>query len=101
MPLGIALDRDEVARIARAHGVRRLQVFGSAVSGAFDEARSDIDLLVEFEPGADDPFEAYFALKEDLEALFARPVDLVMSGAVRNPHFRARVLATAEDLYAA
>ncbi|HKT56621.1 MAG TPA: nucleotidyltransferase domain-containing protein [Microbacterium sp.] len=101
MPQSIVVDRDEVARIARAHDVRRLQVFGSAVSGKFDATKSDVDLLVELDPDVDDPFDAYFALKEDLEALFARPVDLVMADAIRNPHFRERVLATAEDLYTA
>ena len=64
-------------------------------------AWSPVALLVEFELGVSDPFDAYFALKEDLEAMFARPVDLVMADAIRNPHFTARVLATVEGLYAA
>jgi hypothetical protein len=78
-----------------------LQVFGSAVSGPFDPARSDIDMLVDFEPGVLDLFDAYFGLKEDLEALFGRAVDLVMANAVRNPHFRAKAFASARELYAA
>lgn len=101
MPLMIAVDRSEVERIAQTHRVRRLRVFGSAVTSGFDPDSSDVDLLVDFDPTVTDPFDAYFGLKDDLEALFARPVDLVMAGAVRNPHFKARVLATAEDLYAA
>ena len=40
----------EIAELCRAHHVRRLAVFGSAVREDFDPARSDIDLLVEFEP---------------------------------------------------
>ncbi|MGM1017339.1 MAG: nucleotidyltransferase family protein [Actinomycetota bacterium] len=101
MALTTRVDLDEVTRIARARGVKRLRVFGSAVTDRFDPSSSDVDLLVEFLPGAADPFDAYFGLKEDLEAVFGRSVDLVVSGAVRNPRFKAAVLATAEDLYAA
>ena len=78
----------------------QLAVFGSAVTGDFDPERSDVDFLVEFtEP--ENAFTAYFALKEDLEALLSRPLDLVMPGALENPYFAASVTATAEDLYAA
>jgi predicted nucleotidyltransferase len=81
--------------------VRRIRVFGSAVEDRFDDERSDVDLLVEFMPDVQDPFDAYFGLKEDLEKLFARRVDLVMAEAVRNPYFKAAATANAEDLYAA
>jgi uncharacterized protein len=101
MVLRIDVDRAALDAAARMRGVRRLTVFGSAVTERFDPASSDVDLLVEFEPDLDDPFDAYFGLKEDLEALFGREVDLVMSTAVRNPYFRDRAAAGAEDLYAA
>ncbi|REJ08083.1 hypothetical protein DY023_02115 [Microbacterium bovistercoris] len=101
MGLKIEVDADELARIARSHGVRRLRVFGSAVTGDFDPERSDVDLLVDLAPDSDDAFDAYFGLKEDLECFFGRTVDLVMSDAVRNPYFRERALASAKELYAA
>lgn len=101
MTLRTPVDLEEVARISRAHGVKRLRVFGSAVTDRFDPEQSDIDLLVEFATVSTDAFDTYFALKEELEASFSRPVDLVMADALRNPHFRAAALATAEDLYAA
>ncbi|MFT2815567.1 nucleotidyltransferase family protein [Leifsonia sp. A12D58] len=101
MTTGLALDRDAIARVCRAHGVSRLRVFGSAISERFDAERSDVDFLVEFAPGAEDPFEAYFGLKEDLEGLLGHRVDLVMSSAVRNPHFAASVSTGAEEVYAA
>ncbi len=100
MPGPLALDREAIAELCRRHGVTRLAVFGSAVSGDFDAERSDVDFLVEF-AGAENGFTAYFALKEDLETLLSRPVDLVMPGALENPYFAASVRATAEDLYAA
>ncbi|MFT4305696.1 MAG: DNA polymerase subunit beta [Microbacterium sp.] len=60
-----------------------------------------MDLLVEFQPGLADPFDACFGLKEDLETLFDRGVDLVMADAVRNPYVEASAAASAEELYAA
>ena len=76
-------------------------MLGSAATGTFDRVGSDVDLLVEFEPEATDGFSAYFGLKEDLESLFSRPVDLVMPDALKNPYFAASVAASARELYAA
>ena len=94
--------QDEMFALCRRFGVRRLEVFGSATSGDFDPARSDIDFLVELEPpdGAS-RFDAFFGLKESLEALFGRPVDLVDPSALDNPYFAAMVEHTRQELYAA
>ena len=46
-------------------------------------------------------FDAYFALKEGLERLLSRPVDVVVVSALENPYFLAQVLAERESLYAA
>ena len=93
--------QDAVVELCRRFGVRRLDVFGSAVRGAdFDPARSDVDLLVEF--GGD--LAAFLDFKEALEALLGRPVDLVERQAVeasRNGIRRRRILAEAEPIYAA
>src|SRR6478735_8910206 len=101
MALRLVVDREAMARVCRARGVRHMRVFGSATGERVDASRSDVDLLVEFDPSVVDLFDAYFGLKEDLEGLFGRPVDLVMADAVRNPYFQAGALATAEELYAA
>jgi predicted nucleotidyltransferase len=94
--------RAEVQALCRRFGVRRLDVFGSAVSESFDPAASDIDVLVEFEAGPDfDYVASYFGLKEGLEELLRRPVDLVTVTSIRNPFFRAEVMRTRETLYAA
>lgn len=97
----LVLEREAIAAACRAHGVQRLRLFGSAASGRFDPSRSDVDVLVEFAAGTRDPFDAYFGLKEDLERILGREVDLVMANAVQNPHFAASALAEAEELYAA
>ncbi|MFO1292863.1 MAG: nucleotidyltransferase domain-containing protein [Rubrivivax sp.] len=92
--------RSEVAELCRRSGVRRLEVFGSAARGDFDAARSDIDFLVELE---DDPrvspLDAYFELKDALEAVFGRPVDLVTAASVRNPYVKAGIERDRELLY--
>ncbi len=92
----------ELARICSARRVRRLLLFGSAVRGGFDPARSDVDLLVEFEPMPPGRHtDAFFGLQEDLERLFGRVVDLVEDEAVRNPYFRESVERSHVELYAA
>ncbi|ONI84043.1 hypothetical protein ALI22I_35945 [Saccharothrix sp. ALI-22-I] len=98
----IAARLSEVEELCRALGVRRLDVFGSAVGDSFDLVSSDVDVLVEFDvrPGFDH-FGNYFALKEGLERIFNRQVDLVSGSSIRNPYFRQRVMETREQLYAA
>ncbi len=92
----------EFIALCSRRGVRRLSVFGSAVSGGFDAQRSDIDFLVEFEAMTPaEHAEAYLALVEEAEALFGRPVDLVEPQAVRNPYVRRQIEATRELVYAA
>jgi len=95
-------NRDAIAALCRRFHVVRLDVFGSAASGGFDEDRSDIDLLVEFEdPMPIRRFHAYFDLKQELEALFGRDVDLVEPGGIRNDFYRRGIEASRERLYAA
>ena len=92
----------ELVDACRRHRVRRLELFGSAVRDDFDAAESDLDFLVEFERS--DPhlaFEDYFGLKEELETLFGRAVDLVVASAVRNPYVRAEIELDRILLYAA
>jgi hypothetical protein len=94
--------RSEIAALCRKRRVRRLEVFGSAASGAFDSRTSDLDFLVEFHPlGPGERAEAYFGLLEDMQELFQRPVDLVMVRAISNPYFRRAIEQTRQVLYAA
>ena len=92
--------RAEAAELCHRLHVRRLEVFGSAVSGEFDPARSDID-FVEFDPNhRNDVFGDYFALKEELEFLFGLSIDLIVERAMGNPNFWANVGWTREPAYA-
>ncbi|HZB92083.1 MAG TPA: nucleotidyltransferase family protein [Stellaceae bacterium] len=92
----------EVKRLCRHFHVRRLDLFGSAARADFDPACSDLDFLVEFEPGAPGKaLDTYFGLKEALEQLFGRPVDLVMPGAVENPYLSRSINENRQIVYAA
>jgi predicted nucleotidyltransferase len=100
-PLVIAKQAD-IALLCRAAGARSLDLFGSAVREDFDPLRSDLDFVVEFDDLPPVAYsDAYFSLKEGLERLFVRRVDLVTDRAVRNPYFRQRLTAERQRVYAA
>ena len=88
----------EVLRaFCRRHHIRRLALFGSVPRGDV-RPDSDLDVLVEFEPGHV-PGLAFITIQDQLSALFGdRPVDLVTPKFL-NPRIRERVLAEAEVLY--
>ena len=93
--------RDEVSALCRLAGARRLDAFGSAVRADFDPQASDLDFLVEFDDVPPAAYaKAYFALKDGLESLFGRPVDLVTGSSLANPSFRERILAERQTVYA-
>ena len=83
----VKVHQDEIAAICRKHGVRKLELFGSAAGGDFDPLRSDVDLFYEFDSNPLNLSDRFFGLMEDLELLFGRKVDLVSSQDVRNPYF--------------
>lgn len=91
----------EIAELCRRYDVRRLELFGSATTDAFDPRTSDFDFLLDFKANASNLFDRYFGLKESLEALYGREVDLVMVGAMNNPYFIDSVNKTRQLVYAA
>jgi predicted nucleotidyltransferase len=96
---GGVLPEVELAEICRRYGVLELAVFGSA---ARDEMRpdSDVDLLVDFLPGARVGLLELSALMRELTKLVGRRVDLAVKPALK-PLIRGGVLAEAHVLYAA
>jgi uncharacterized protein len=108
MTLAEALFRNDaasagVADVCRQFHVRRLDIFGSAATGrGFDPACSDLDFLVTFEPLAPVEYaDAFFGLREALEALSGRPIDLVTDAALENPYLRRRVESERHTLFRA
>ena len=82
----ILAKREEIAALCRQHHVRRLSVFGSATRDDFDPARSDVDLLVEFDTDSIDRYARnFFSLEESMLSLFDRKVDLITEGVIKNP----------------
>ena len=80
--------REAILRIAERHGARNVRVFGSVARDESDE-RSDIDFLVEMEPGRS--LLDLGGLQSDLEALLGRPVDVVTEGGLKS-RIRERVM---------
>jgi hypothetical protein len=101
MPPLIDDNLEEIARLCRVHGVRKLEVFGSILRSDFDPERSDVDVLVEFEPQVASSFANFLDLKEALERVLGRPVDLVELHTVRNRRLRYYIEHSKSPVYAA
>ncbi|HRJ17931.1 MAG TPA: nucleotidyltransferase family protein [Bryobacteraceae bacterium] len=96
----IDVEQEQLAEFCRRHGVRRLLLFGSVLTERFTES-SDIDVLVEFQPGVRVGFLRMAAMERELSGLFgARKVDLRTPNEL-SPYFRDEVLQTAQVQYAA
>lgn len=102
VPTLVTERREAIAELCRQAHARRLDLFGSAVREDFDAASSDLDFLVEFDELPPVRYaEAFFSLKQGLERLFDRPVDLVVERAIRNPYFKQRVSTERQRVYGA
>ena len=101
MHAAVASHIDDIAAICRQHHIRRLDVFGSAARVSdFDVEHSDVDFLLEFEPGSRPDLDTYFSAKAALERLLGREVDLIETGALRNPFLQREIEAQRETVYA-
>jgi len=87
-------NREEILRLAAAHGARNVRVFGSTARGTATP-ESDIDLLVDMEPRRSQL--DLVALWQELEDLLARKVDLVTDGGL-SAHLREQIEAEARPL---
>lgn len=96
---GIEIDMDALAAICRRYHVRELSLFGSVLRDDFRKD-SDIDVLVEFEPGAPIGLFEYVRFRDALASLFGREVDLVEKPGLK-PLIKDSVILSAEVLYAA
>lgn len=93
---GVEIPKQAIAEFCLRHHIRRLSLFGSILRDDF-ESDSDVDLLVEFEPGATPGF-GFFGIQEELSAILGRKVDLNTPGFL-SKYFRDEVLREAEVLY--
>jgi uncharacterized protein len=83
----------EIAALCRKHGVKSLEVFGSAARGNdFRDAESDVDFIVTYhQMKKTDALKQFFGLRDELADLLQRPVDLIEPGAVINPYIKAEI----------
>lgn len=96
----VAIDLEKLADFCRRWGISELALFGSVLRDDFDPARSDVDVLVDFEPGAGLDFFDLLTMAEELETIFGRRVDLVTKRSLR-PRLRESVLTGSQVVYAA
>ena len=94
--IAIELPMQEIRRFCERNGVRRLALFGSVLSDEFRDD-SDIDMLVEFEPGKT-PGLDFFRMEDELAAIVERKVDLNTKGFL-NAAFRGDVLEKAVTVF--
>ena len=94
----IAIPREEIATFCRRHHIHKLAFFGSVLRNDFSPA-SDLDALVEFQPGHT-PGLDFFTMEAELSRMLGRKVDLNTRGTL-NKYFREQVLAEAEVQYVA
>lgn len=94
----ISLPKDTLAAFCRSHHIRRLAFFGSVLRDDF-RAGSDIDVLVEFEPGHVPGLE-FFAMESELSEILGRKVDL-NTPQFLSRYFRDQALSEAEVQYVA
>jgi uncharacterized protein len=92
----LPISREKIAEFCRRHHIRKLSLFGSVLRDDF-RPDSDVDVLVEFEPGKT-PGLAFFAMQDELAELLGRKVDL-NTPICLSRYFRDEVLAEAEAVY--
>lgn len=102
MVTSVVKPSQELTSICKRHGVKRLELFGSAARDDFDADRSDLDFLVEFLSndwhGAAD---RWFGLIEDLESLYKRKIDLVDTTVPMSRYFQEKIQSDRLELYVA
>ena len=98
MPSRIDIPREKIAEFCQRNRVRRMALFGSVIRDDF-RPESDVDVLVEFEPGYAAGF-IFFQMRRELTAMLGREVDMHTAASL-SPYFRQEVLDEAEEIYVA
>ncbi len=93
----ISVPYEAVADFCRRHRIRELSLFGSVLRDDFTD-QSDVDVLIEPGPGHERTLNEVLTMKEDLEAMFGRRVDLVYADLL-NKYIRDEVLGMRKVIY--
>lgn len=84
----VANKRDEIAALCRQYKIQCLDLFGSAATGEFDPATSDLDFVVDLGDYDDIVHRRYLDLIAGLEDLLGYAVHMTTSMSIKNPYFR-------------
>ncbi len=98
--MNIDIPHERIIQFCHKWKIKELSLFGSVLRDDF-RPDSDVDVLVEFDPGSPWSTFDFVDMMEELKAMFGRKVDLVEKGGLRNPFRRHSILTTREVLYAA
>jgi predicted nucleotidyltransferase len=99
-PCALPIDRGLLDSLCQRFQVEQLALFGSILRDDF-RPDSDVDVLVRFRTDAEREVFDLIHMREALERLFDRRVDLVVEAALRNPFRRASILGSKQLIYAA
>ena len=94
-------DQNKIDTICKKWKISELALFGSVLRDDFDPKRSDVDILISFLPEAEIGWDIVI-LKEDLERVFGRPVDIVFKNSIErsfNPYRKAEILENYEVIF--
>jgi predicted nucleotidyltransferase len=89
-----------IAPFCRRWHIAEMSLFGSVLRGDF-RPDSDIDVLIEFEPGATAGLFEWAQMEGELRFILGREVDVVEKAGLRNPYRRRAILGTHQVIYAA
>ncbi len=92
----VSFPKERIAEFCRRHHIKKLAIFGSALRPDF-RADSDVDVLVEFEPGQT-PGLAFFGMQDELSTILGRKVDLNTPQCLSR-YFRDKVIEEAVVQY--
>jgi hypothetical protein len=94
----LAIDQSGIEQFSRRWRVKELALFGSVLRDNFGP-QSDLDVLVSFEPDAPWTLWDLSRMREELEELFGRKVDLIEQEGLENPFLRHAILTTKRVIY--
>lgn len=89
-----------LSEFCERYGVREVSLFGSVLRDDFDE-HSNVDVMLEFKPGAGFTFDNTPDIIDDLTEMFGRRVDVIEGRCIRNPYRREAIMNSRRVIYAA
>ncbi len=93
-------DKAALEEFCVRYGVREFSLFGSVLRDDFDE-NSNVDVMLEFKPGAGFTFDNTPDIIDDLTEMFGRRVDVIEGCCIRNPYRREAIMNARRVIYAA